>query len=172
VTATNSEGPSLGPFIYGTDGSGHQNLIVPTGGLRNPKEKKDYLVERDASGNMRSRENLFMDGQELFNFTIKIVPKTIEQLLKKAQLDVDDIDFFVFHQANKFMLDYLRKKTKLPKEKFLYSLEDYGNTVSSTIPIALKNKTEDGTISAGSKVMLVGFGVGYSWGATIMEWRG
>jgi 3-oxoacyl-[acyl-carrier-protein] synthase III len=172
VSGIASEGPSLGPFIYGTDGSGHQNLIVPTGGLRNPHEKKDSLVQKDSSGNVRGKDNLFMDGQELFNFTIKTIPKTIEQLLKKAELDVDDIDFFVFHQANMFMLEYLRKKTKLPKDKFLYSLKDYGNTVSSTIPIALKNKTEDGTIPPSSKVMLVGFGVGYSWGATLLEWRG
>ena len=171
VAARNSSRPALGPFIYGTDGSGYQNLIVPTGGLRNPKGKEDCLAQEDVSGNVRSKENLFMDRQELFNFTIKTVPKTIDQLLKKAQLDLDDIDFFVFHQANRFMLEYLRKKTMLPKEKFLYSLKEYGNTVSSTIPIALKNKTDDGTILPGNKVMLVGFGVGYSWGATLLDWQ-
>ena len=130
-----------------------------------------YEEKEDSNGNIRSEENLFMNGQEIFNFTIEVVPKTINQILKKAQLNQEDIDFFVFHQANKFMLEYLRKKTKIPKEKFIVSFSEYGNTVSSTIPIALKNKIDDGTIRNDHTILLVGFGVGYSWGATVLRWN-
>jgi 3-oxoacyl-[acyl-carrier-protein] synthase-3 len=90
--------------------------------------------------------------------------------MEKAGATMDDIDFFVFHQANLYMLESLRRKTKIPKEKFLISFESCGNTVSSTIPIVLQDKVEEGIIRPGHRLMLVGFGVGYSWGATMVEW--
>jgi 3-oxoacyl-[acyl-carrier-protein] synthase III len=167
-----NEKPSIGPFVYGTDGSGHQKLIVPVGGMRRPKENQIYIETKDGNGNIRTEENLFMDGPAIFSFTIKIVPRTVNQLLRKSNLSIDKIDFFIFHQANKFMLDYLRKKIKVPEDKFIISMSDVGNTVSSTIPIAFKNKIDDGTIKPGSKILLFGFGVGYSWGATLLEWNG
>jgi 3-oxoacyl-[acyl-carrier-protein] synthase-3 len=171
IVSTDEDKPIIGPFVYGTDGSGYKNLIVPVGGIRFPKATIKYKEKEDASGNIRSEENLFMNGAEIFNFTIKSIPKVVHQLLEKAKLNQDDIDFFVFHQANKFILEHLRKKIKIPKEKFIISLKDCGNTVSSTIPIALKNKIDDGTINKGSIIMLVGFGVGYSWGATVLKWE-
>lgn len=134
----------IGEFSFGTDGSGAEKLIVRDG-------------------------RLFMDGPEIFNFTLDIVPKTMEDVLAKNQLTRDDIDLFVFHQANKFMLDTIRKVNSLPREKFYVNLENTGNTVSSTIPIALKQLDDAGMLKPGMKVMLMGFGVGLSWGATVIE---
>ena len=109
-----------------------------------------------------------MDGPEIFNFTLDIVPKTLDDVLTKNGLVKDDIDLFVFHQANKFMLDSIRKVNGLPHDKFYVNLETTGNTVSSTIPIALKQLDEAGRLRTGMKIMLMGFGVGLSWGATVI----
>jgi 3-oxoacyl-[acyl-carrier-protein] synthase-3 len=134
----------IGAFSFGTDGSGAEKLIVRDG-------------------------KLFMDGPEIFNFTLDIVPKTMADVLEKNGLAQDDIDFYVFHQANKFMLDTIRKVNGLPRDKFYVNLETTGNTVSSTIPITLKQLEGDGKLRSGMKVMLMGFGVGLSWGATVMQ---
>ena len=133
----------IGAFSFGTDGSGAEKLIV-----RN--------------------DRLFMDGPEIFNFTLDIVPKTMDDVLAKNGLTRDDIDVYVFHQANKFMLDTIRKVNGLPRDKFYINIATTGNTVSSTIPIALKQLETLGKLRSGMKVMLMGFGVGLSWGATVM----
>ena len=107
-------------------------------------------------------------AQEINNFTIATIPKLVNDVLEKNNLEVSDVDYFIFHQANKFMLDYLRKKLKVPTEKFYNNIMNTGNTVSSTIPIALKDCLENDVIKPGDKVLLCGFGVGYSWGATVI----
>lgn len=134
----------IGAFSFGTDGSGGDKLIVKDG-------------------------RLFMDGPEIFNFTLDVVPATITSVLAANRLSKDDIDLFVFHQANRFMLDAIRKVCTLPREKYYVNLETTGNTVSSTIPIALKQLSDDGRLMPGMRVMLMGFGVGLSWAATIIE---
>ena len=121
---------------------------------------------------MRSQDDLFMNGAEIFNFTLDAVPRTIACLLEKARLQPADIDLFAFHQANRFMLEHLRKRLKIPPEKFQVTLSHCGNTVSSTIPIALKHAAMEGRLPKGALAMLVGFGVGYSWGATLVRWSG
>lgn len=160
---------AIGPFVFGTDGRGATKLIVPAGGFRTPLSPETAMVRDDGTGNFRSRENLFMDGPEIFNFSIKVVPSLVRQLLTKAQLDIEEIDYFVFHQANRFMLEQLRKKIKIPAEKFCINMESYGNTVSATIPMALEIAQGQKQIKPGDKVMLVGFGVGYSWGAAMIK---
>jgi 3-oxoacyl-[acyl-carrier-protein] synthase-3 len=171
LRAVDSAQPPLGPFVYGTDGKGASNLIVPSGGMRRPRTSETALAVEDESGNVRSADNLFMDGAEVFNFTLNAVPKSVNTLLDKAKLSLDAIDLFVFHQANRYMLEHLRKRIKIPAEKFQVSMAHCGNTVSSTIPIALKDALAEGRLKEGSVVMLVGFGVGYSWGATLLRWR-
>jgi 3-oxoacyl-[acyl-carrier-protein] synthase-3 len=108
-----------------------------------------------------------MNGPEIFNFTSKAVPSLVESTLNKNNLLLEDIDIFVFHQANKYMLNFLRKKIGISEDKFYINLEEYGNTVSSTIPIALKEAIDEGKING--NVMLTGFGVGYSWGSCIIK---
>ena len=133
----------IGAFSFGTDGAGAEKLIV-------------------------REERLFMDGPDIFNFTLDVVPKTLDDVLAKNGLSRQDIDLYVFHQANKFMLDTIRKVNGLPRDKFYVNLEMTGNTVSSTIPIALKHLEEAGRLRSGMKVLLMGFGVGLSWGATVL----
>ncbi|MDP2815097.1 MAG: ketoacyl-ACP synthase III [Rectinemataceae bacterium] len=168
ISAGNGKG--IGPFVYGTDGSGGANLIVPSGGMRQPRTPETAIVQADDQGNTRSSDNIFMDGPEIFTFTLKAVPPLVAATLEKAGTTMEGIDFFVFHQANMYMLESLRRKIHIPKEKFLNSFDECGNTVSSTIPIVLQDKVEEGVIRPGKRLLLVGFGVGYSWGATVVEW--
>ena len=161
---------AIGPFVYGTDGSGKNNLIVPAGGMRTPAGADTKLEHEDKNGNCRSDENLFMNGAELFAFTLSKVPGLVSDTLARANLSVADVDHFVFHQANLFMLEALRDKCELPKEKFFIGLEEVGNTASCTIPIALKQLSDAGRLQPGDLAMLVGFGVGSSWGATFVRW--
>ena len=110
-----------------------------------------------------------MNGSEIFTFTLKSVPNLIESVLLEHNLKMEDIDLFIFHQANKFMLNHLRKKIKIDHDKFYVFMSQVGNTVSSTIPIAIYHAINDNKIKKGDKVVLAGFGVGYSWGSTIIE---
>lgn len=170
VRGVESQVDAIGPFVYGTDGSGAKNLIVPSGGLRSPRTVASGVAKEDEHGNIRSDDNLYMNGAEIFTFTLLSVPKAVKALLNASSCTLDQIDLFVFHQANKFMLESLRKKCGIPPEKFVLAYEKFGNTVSSTIPIALKEAELSGKLKPGMKVMLVGFGVGYSWAANLLEW--
>ncbi len=163
------EGTLVGPFVYGTDGTGIQHIIVPAGGMRRPAVHQADLVPDD-SGNARTVNDLYMNGAEVFNFTLRMVPEAVKNLLAKAGIDQETVDFFVFHQANHFMLDHLRRKLRIPAEKFVIAMDEVGNTGSCSIPIALQYAEERGQFKAGDLLMLVGFGVGFSWGATLIRW--
>jgi 3-oxoacyl-[acyl-carrier-protein] synthase-3 len=151
-----SEFDALGPFELGTDGSGHQNLIVPNSGAR---------IKPAAA------MKLYMDGAKVFMFTMAKVPLCVEALLAKAKMDVQAVDLFVFHQASAVVLENIIRRLKLPQEKVFFNLQDVGNTVSATIPIALKDAVRAGRLKSGDLVMMVGFGVGYSWGACLLRWK-
>jgi 3-oxoacyl-[acyl-carrier-protein] synthase-3 len=170
IGAVETDEAPIGPFVYGTDGSGAQNLLVPTGGSRAPRTPESGCAQEDETGNVRSRDNLFMNGPEIFNFTISAVPQCVSSLLAKAQVDATSIDLFVFHQANRYMLEHLRKRMKIPQEHFYVHMSNCGNTVSSTIPIALKHAHQEGRLKPGMTSALVGFGVGYSWGGALVRW--
>jgi len=167
VGTNDADAPSIGPFVYGTDGSGANNLIVQAGGLRQP----GVLSPTRCNDSEPGPSHLRMNGPEIFDFTLKAVPSVVLQLAAKAEVDINEIDFFVFHQANQFMLEQLRKKMKIPRDKFFVGMRCSGNTVSSTIPIALKDAADQGLIKVGALIMLVGFGVGYSWGGTLVRWQ-
>jgi len=152
--------PSLGPFVFGTDGRGAPNLIVHGGGSRDTEAASEA-----ATGPPGRAPHLHMNGAEIMTFTLQVVPQAVSALLTRANLQMDEVDFFVFHQANRFVLDKLRQKVGIPESKFVVSLEHCGNTVSSSIPIALKDALVGGTIRSGQLGVLVGFGVGYSWAA-------
>lgn len=160
---------AIGPFVFGTDGRGAHDLIVEAGGARRPSDATSAVERRDAHGNVHCADKLYMNGAEVLSFTLREVPAAIAALLDKACLVQDDIDYFVLHQANRFMLDTLRKKIGVAPERVPLHLEHVGNTVSSTIPLALIGMREAGQLAAGKRLMLVGFGVGYSWAATILN---
>jgi 3-oxoacyl-[acyl-carrier-protein] synthase-3 len=160
-----SDEDQIGPFVYGTDGSGAGNLIVGKSEFRTKRQTDSFnLVEKT-----QFPEHLYMNGPEIFNFTIKAVPRAIEQLLTKSGIDLNEIDFFVFHQANKYILNHLRKKIKIPENKFFIDMAETGNTVSASIPIALVKAEEKKMIRHGDRVLVIGFGVGYSWAATLLR---
>lgn len=163
-------GASIGPFVFGSDGSGGKNLIVEAGGFRSPRNEDSAQEFTDSSGNIRSLENLYMDGAEVLTFSLQEVPKAIHSLLKKMEFSKEEVDHFVLHQANKFMLEALRKKLGVPPEKLPILMERCGNTVSSTIPLALIAMRESGKLKAGEKVVLAGFGVGYSWATCFLKY--
>lgn len=134
-------------------------------------DSEALLKFEDEKGNIRTRSNLYMNGSEVFNFAMREVPKAIADLLNKENTTLNDYDYFIFHQANKYMLDALRRRIAVDKDKFSIQLNDCGNTVSSTIPIALKKEIELGHIKNGNKILLVGFGVGLSWGVCSIRIR-
>jgi len=156
----------IGEFSLGTDGSGAENLIVKTGGMRYKRALLDENI--DENGAINSSDHLYMNGSEIFSFTQEKVPIVVTDTLMKNNRQMSDIDLFIFHQANKYMLNFLRKKIKIEQEKFYLCMEDVGNTVSSTIPIALKEAINEKRIIKGNQVLITGFGVGYSWGGTIL----
>lgn len=164
---TLSEKENLGPFVFGTDGSSFEKIIIRDGGTRNPLDKNSENELKDEFGNITSNANFAMDGIGVFNFSLKTVPTMIEELLTKASLTQNDIDLFVFHQPNKFLNETLRKKMNIPEPKFVHCLENTGNTVAGTIPIALYESIANGRLKPGMTVVLAGFGVGLSWAATI-----
>lgn len=169
IVAGPGEVGSIGPFIFGTDGGGAKNLIVETGMCRMPKTPLTSTEESDSSGNIRSRDNLYMNGADVMTFSLKEVPRAIEALLKKASENRENINLFVLHQANKFMIDALRKKIGVSEDRMPIMIEDCGNTVSSSIPIALYKLRAKGDLKKGQKLVLVGFGVGYSWAACLVN---
>lgn len=163
------EQDSIRGITYGTDGSGAGNLIVPRGGLRGA-EAVFPRSSSSARGLEPGQFDLYMDGPAIFNFTLSVVPEMVENILKESGLDFEDIDLFVVHQANAFMLEHLRQKIGIPPEKFPMYLSDTGNTVSSTIPIALHEAERDGRLTRGMRVMVMGFGVGLSWAGMALTW--
>ena len=163
------EEEAISSFVFGTDGSGFDNLIVPHGGSFYPVSSQSYIEKEGKDGNIRSNKDLYMNGPEVLVFTLRVVPSMLNDILSKANLSIQDIDFFVMHQANKFLLNRLRELLSIPNEKFLTSYESYGNTVSSTIPLGLE--LDSHRFKAGDKILLMGFGVGYSWGGCIISWN-
>ena len=157
----------IGGFALGTDGSGAERLIVKTGASRH--KRQTGLSVTDEEGHTWHDDYLYMNGGAIFNFTLDVVPTMVDQILEKHNMCKDDIDYYVFHQANKFMLNTIRKVCGIPKEKFYVNLSQTGNTVSSTVFIALKECLQSGKIQKGMKVMIAGFGVGLSWGGTVLE---
>ena len=157
----------IGDFVLGSDGTGYDKLIVKNGAFRHRKLTGKVCV--DDSGNKRYEDFFYMDGESIFNFTLDCVPKLINDVNEKNHLHNDDIDYYVFHQPNKFMLNTIRKIVKIPKEKFYIDIEKNGNTTSSTVPIGLKKSIDAGNIHTGNVVMIAGFGVGLSWGGTVLK---
>ena len=148
----------IGPTVWGTDGRGGANLIVRAGCARQPTSEH------------RGDHNLFMNGPEIFSFALSTVKEGIQRLLDKTALSWSEVDHFLFHQANRFILDQLRATMDIPKSKLPMELEDCGNTSSSTIPLLLRRGREQQRFQPGDRCVLAGFGVGYSWAMTSLSW--
>ncbi len=164
-----SETPAIGPFRYGTNGKGGKDLVVPNSGMRahaGPAEGGAML-----SGGSFGPQWLYMNGPAVFTFTLSVVPKLVADMLSAANMTLDDVAMVVPHQANAYMLETLRKRLKLPAEKFFIDVKNIGNTVSATIPIALVTAALQGRVKSRQRIMLLGFGIGLSWAGAMLEWQ-
>lgn len=146
----------IGEFVFGTDGKGWKSLYAENSGFR--------ITENETY-----KPNMLMDGIEIFNFGLKVVPKLVSDTLQKNNLAQEEIDLFIFHQPTSFLLETLRKKLKIEEEKFIINIAQYGNTVSSTIPIALNECVLNSQIKKNMTIFIAGFGIGMSWAATIIK---
>lgn len=174
ATATFIEGEDvktegLGSFVFGTRGSQYDKLIVPCGGARNRYTETPEEQYIDDFGNKRTNRDIFMDGAAISYFALDVVPTTMDKILANSNMQKSDIDFFVFHQANKFMLDYLRIRCGLIDYPYWNDVNEYGNTVSCSIPIALVDMLGKEKENKIKRVLSIGFGVGLSWGGCIMD---
>lgn len=165
TVVSNAGKMEIGEFVLGTDGSGAENLIVKSGAARYPDEQGD--LEFDENGNPTSSDYLYMNGSEIFSFTQVNVPIVVRETIEKNNLSQEDIELFVLHQANKYMLNFLRKKMKISEDKFYIDMSKVGNTVSNSIPLALCSAEKDGKMHG--NILLSGFGVGYSWGGVVIK---
>lgn len=154
-------------FSFGTDGKGAENLIVKSGCSRFRDPLNDLAF--DDYGNPKSSDHLYMDGSAILNYTLDYFPPLAIDTLKKNDLAKEEVDLFIFHQANKYIMNLLRKKLGIPEDKYYTFYEEVGNTVSSTIPIAMKEALADGSLKKGFKVMSAAPGLGYSWGGVIFR---
>ena len=168
VWVEKSKENQIGKVVYGVDGSGAKHLFVDQSCLRNPPTKEWLEENKDAGGMPRGQ--MKMNGLEVFTFSIKKVPILVEEILSQNNLKMDDIDLFVFHQASKIILKSIQRKLKIVDGRMAYYIEENGNTVSVSIPLALKEAEKEGRIKKGSKVLIAGFGIGFSWSGTVLTY--
>jgi 3-oxoacyl-[acyl-carrier-protein] synthase-3 len=161
--------PPIGSFVFGTDGGGADLLIVPAGGHRLPKSSETAVEHPDGKGSVRSKEQLKMHGPGIFSFAISRVPPMVDELLQKGGMTRQDVGCYIFHQANKYMLDRLQELCHLEGLNYFNNMLQRGNTVSSSIPIAMIDAWKSGLLKPNEWAMLIGFGVGLSWGGCFVK---
>lgn len=152
------------------DGSGALSLNIPAGGFRMPSTPETAIMEADSSGNIRSKDNLVMQGDDVFNFVQREVPPMIEHLMEQSGVSKNDVDWYLFHQPNKFMLHKLAEKLDIPFEKMPANIvENFGNASGVTVPTNISYNLGDSIVKGTEKVCLAGFGVGLTWASVYME---
>ena len=159
----------IGEFVLGTDGSGAERLIIPAGAWARPSSPETRVETKNKWGNVRTPENLYMDGPEILKFSMEVAPGCMNDTLERNGTSLEGLRLVVLHQASHMMLVKLRELLSIPEEKFVFNIEKYGNTVSSTIPIALYDSMKSGRLGKGDSVLVMGFGVGLSWGGTVLH---
>jgi 3-oxoacyl-[acyl-carrier-protein] synthase-3 len=155
-------------FHLMSDGSGYSSIMLAAGQCRLPYSNKTTEVIEVENGSKRSDSQLYMNGMDVFNFTLKVIPKAINEVLSFGEKSLDEIDLIVLHQANKFITDFLIKKLKYDTSKVPYCLEKYGNTSSPSIPLTISSELSNSDVNM-EKVILCGFGAGLSWGSVILD---
>ncbi len=169
VSKTDSDEVGIIDASLSSSGKEYKSFYIPSGGSRIPRSKTSKEEIKDRSGNIRHSENIHMNGFAVWKFISRIVPQQIQEILRNNNLTIDDVDFLGFHQASKLTLDSLAKALKISNDKIYTNLEKIGNTVSSSIPIALKDAMEEKKLKRGDLIVLSGFGVGLSWGTILMK---
>ena len=169
ISAEYVEKEGISGFVYGTDGTGAGHLILPVGGMKYPPEETPFEDSTDKYGNYRTNRNVFMSGAGIMEFSLENVPGLVDSVLEKNNLSREEVDYFVFHQASRIILENLRIKCGLENRPYWMDMAEYGNTVASTIPIALRDMMIANPDMKLEKVMLAGFGVGLSWSGCIVD---
>lgn len=156
-------------FVLHTDGSGEDAVKIPAG-MRNTLTSDSIIATEREDGNKRSDVQIYMDGMEVFNFAIRVVPKGIKEMLKITGTGLDEVDYLIFHQSNKFMTDFFVKKLKFNADKVPYCIERFGNTSSASIPLTIVSELKN-KLTEPSKVVMCGFGAGLSWGTALVNFK-
>ena len=171
VTLVSAGEPAIGGFLLGTDGHKAGCFMVPAGGARVLRSAETAALLTDHNANIRSAEHLYMNGLAVLDFVKEKIPSVARGLLEQERLTMEDLDLVVFHQASQVTLDHLHVALRIPKQKQFVNIACVGNTVSASLPIALRDAERQGKLTPGMRLMLVGFGVGLSWGACILTWK-
>lgn len=172
LEAVDENSPSLKAFVFGSDGSRFDKLIIPVGGSKNPPRDNPEVFSIDGNKNFRSNYEVFMDGMAITYFTLREIPKLVDDVLTAANLSRTDLDYCIFHQANKFMMTYLRDKAGLNDVPFHNDISETGNIVSGSVPLAIEQVIKNFGAENLKCVMLAGFGVGLSWAGCIADLSG
>ncbi len=159
----------LHSYYFGNDGSKRDKIIVKDGGLRNPINEHSYMPFKNSFGEMQTPAYFYQDGAGVFRFTLDRIPKMINSILEKNNYSKDDIDLYLLHQPNEFIVKTLARIAKLPEDKVIIDVANYGNTVSLTIPILIHNLRKKKKINPGMKILIAAFGTGLSWNGCIWE---
>ena len=163
ISAAESERPMLDAFVFGTDGDRFDSIYIPVGGSRNMPRDNPEVFERDEHGNVHSNYEVHMDGMAVTYFTYRTVPRLVEGILSKAELTRDDVDHYIFHQANRYVMERVQKKCRLEGRPFYCDIEELGNTISCSVPFGIEKVLAQRPAVELKRVMLCGFGVGLSW---------
>ena len=169
IVVSENNTKAIGKFTFATFGNGFDFLKVERGGGRNPIDEA-WINKYSDQVNQLSFGRIEMNGLEVLRFALKEIPGFLEQTLVKNGLTISEIDFFIFHQASALILKSLQRKCNIPEHKFISNFEEVGNTVSCSIPIALETAAALGTFKKGDKIVLLGFGIGFSCIGTVIEW--
>ncbi len=164
-----AETGGLVDVICATSGRDHARFVVPAGGCRLPRSAETAVEVTDGSGNVRTADHIHMDGLGVLAFVTSKVPPQVRALLARQQLTVADVDLWVFHQASRITLETLTKLLDIPPDRLVDNLAHVGNTVSASIPLALKAAQDAGRVRPGMRILLCGFGVGLSWATALVE---
>lgn len=156
-------------FHFATDGTGYDSIIIPDGGYRNSVSAESFKMNEIEPGIRRNKLQTVLDGMNVFSFGITKAPESINRLASHFNIELEKVDYFLFHQANFFMNEKIRKKLKLPVEKVPYSLNNFGNTSSATIPLTMCTEISNKLSNSKNKIIACGFGVGLSWGSVYFE---
>lgn len=168
IEYTPSQNESI-KFCFNTDGSGSKAIIIEDGGFRNPVNEQSFKREHVADGIQRNKLDLVLDGMDVFSFGISKAPKSVKDLISHFNINIDEVDYFTFHQANKFMNEKIRKKLKISEDKVPYTLKDFGNTSCATIPLTMVNQLSAVLSSSKLNHIACGFGVGLSWASCFFK---
>lgn len=164
-----TEGTEGMSFCLGSDGAGYKAIIVPDGGHRNRITEASLVEHEIEEGVIRNKTNLFLDGMDVFSFGISQAPASVKETMAAFNETNEGINFFVFHQANMMMNEMIRKKLKLTKEQVPYSLRNFGNTSSASIPLTMITEIREQLTQGKNRMLLCGFGVGLSWGSCVLN---